>query len=79
MPEASTKIISLRGGQKNRIAIYDIKSLTSKGMLNIAAHYISSNFDNKGFPPILLATRYINGEYFFNFMQYELVDVLFLH
>lgn len=61
MPEASTKIISLRGGQKNRIAIYDIKSLTSKGMLNIAAHYISSNFDNKGFPPILLATRYING------------------
>ncbi|XP_043466665.1 GPI transamidase component PIG-T [Leptopilina heterotoma] len=61
MPEANIKTTSLRGGQKNTFAIYDIKSFTSKGMFNIAAHYTSPNFDNKGFLPILLATRYING------------------
>lgn len=65
MPEANMRTTSLRGGQKNTFAIYDIKSFTSKGMFNIAAHYTTPNFDNKGFLPILLATRYINGKLLF--------------
>ena len=61
MPEPDSKLSSLRGGQQNMIAIYNIRSHASNGMFNIAAFYSSPNFDTKGFVPILLASRYITG------------------
>ena len=66
-PEPNAKVSSLRGGQKNLIAVYDIKSYTSKGIFNIANYYNSPNFDTKGFVPILLASRYIIGKSFLQF------------
>ncbi|XP_033221022.1 GPI transamidase component PIG-T [Belonocnema kinseyi] len=60
-PEPNAKVSSLRGGQKNMIGVYDIKSYTSKGIFNVASYYNSPNFDTKGFVPILLASRYIIG------------------
>ncbi|KAL6418579.1 hypothetical protein ACFW04_011997 [Cataglyphis niger] len=59
-PLPSAKIISLRGGQQNDIAVYDIRTHSSRGIFNIAAMYnMPTNTIN--YPSILYANRYIIG------------------
>ncbi|XP_072758033.1 GPI transamidase component PIG-T [Anoplolepis gracilipes] len=59
-PPPSTRIISLRGGQQNEIAVYDIRTHSSKGIFNIAAMY-NMPINTINYPSILYANRYIIG------------------
>ncbi|XP_020296984.1 GPI transamidase component PIG-T [Pseudomyrmex gracilis] len=59
-PPPSTKVVSLRGGQQNKIAVYDIRTHSSKGIFNIAAVY-STKTSTIIYPSILYANRYIIG------------------
>lgn len=61
MPPPSTRIISLRGGQQNEIAVYDIRTHSSRGIFNIAAMYNMPANTNINYPSILYANRYIIG------------------
>lgn len=62
-PPPSAKIISLRGGQQSKIAVYDVRNHSSAGIFNIAAkHNVPTNTLN--YPSILYANRYIIGMYF---------------
>lgn len=67
MPPPSTRIISLRGGQQNEIAVYDIRTHSSRGIFNIAAMYNMPANTNINYPSILYANRYIIGMYLFCF------------
>ncbi|CAL1680964.1 unnamed protein product [Lasius platythorax] len=59
-PPPSARIISLRGGQQSEIAVYDIRTHSSRGIFNIAAMYnMPTNTIN--YPSILYANRYIIG------------------
>lgn len=59
-PPPSSRIISLRGGQQSEIAVYDIRTHSSRGIFNIAAMYnMPTNTIN--YPSILYANRYIIG------------------
>ncbi|XP_070153224.1 GPI transamidase component PIG-T isoform X2 [Polyergus mexicanus] len=59
-PLPSARIISLRGGQQNDIAVYDIRNHSSRGIFNIAAIYnMPTNTIN--YPSVLYANRYIIG------------------
>ncbi|EFN64949.1 GPI transamidase component PIG-T [Camponotus floridanus] len=69
-PPPSAKIISLRGGQQNEIAVYDIKTHSSKGIFNIAATYNMGANTNINYPSILYANRYIIGMYAFCFEKH---------
>ncbi|XP_076676774.1 phosphatidylinositol glycan anchor biosynthesis class T isoform X1 [Andrena cerasifolii] len=60
-PPPSAKIISLRGGQQNRIAVYDIRSHSTKGMFNIGVIHKSGQKASLSYPSILFANRYIIG------------------
>lgn len=64
-PPPTATILSLRGGQQDKIAVYDNRVHTSKGIFNIAAVHkkLRTNFIN--YPSILSANRYIIGTYFF--------------
>ncbi|KAL0127943.1 hypothetical protein PUN28_003301 [Cardiocondyla obscurior] len=60
-PLPSEKVLSLRGGQQNEIAIYDIRSHSSKGIFNIAAVHSAPKSNVISYPSILYANRYIIG------------------
>lgn len=60
-PSPSAKVISLRGGQQNEIAVYDIRVHSSKGIFNIAAVHSISKSNAINYPSILYANRYIIG------------------
>lgn len=62
-PTPSAKIVSLRGGQRNEIAVYDIRAHSSKGIFNIAAVHGTSKSTALNYPSILYANRYIIGTY----------------
>lgn len=58
---ASEKVVSLRGGQMNEIAVYDVKSYSSKGMFNIGVTYNGAGKAALNYPSILYANRYVIG------------------
>ncbi|XP_032675828.1 GPI transamidase component PIG-T isoform X2 [Odontomachus brunneus] len=60
-PPPSAKILSLRGGQQNKIAVYDIRTHSSKGMFNVAAVHSTPRINSINYPSILFANRYIIG------------------
>lgn len=62
-PSPSAKILSLRGGQQNEIAVYDIRAHSSKGMFNVAAVHSTPRTNAINYPSILFANRYIIGTY----------------
>jgi len=64
MPSPSTKIVSLRGGQQNEIAVYDIRAHSSKGIFNIAAVHSALKNNAIYYPSILYANRYIIGMFY---------------
>ncbi|KAG6803558.1 GPI transamidase component PIG-T [Apis mellifera caucasica] len=61
VPPPSAKIISLRGGQLNKIAVYDIRSHSTKGIFNIGVLYNTTHTAGLNYPSILFANRYIIG------------------
>ncbi|XP_043253091.1 GPI transamidase component PIG-T [Colletes gigas] len=61
LPPPSAKITSLRGGQLNEIAIYDIRSHSAKGMFNIGVVHSTGFKASINYPSILFANRYIIG------------------
>ncbi|XP_071863656.1 phosphatidylinositol glycan anchor biosynthesis class T [Bombus fervidus] len=61
IPTPSAKIVSLRGGQINEIAVYDIRSLSSKGIFNIEVLYSTTRTVGLNYPSILYANRYVIG------------------
>ncbi|XP_068971278.1 GPI transamidase component PIG-T [Bombus flavifrons] len=61
IPPPSAKIVSLRGGQLNEIAVYDIRSLSSKGIFNIEVLYNTTRTAGLNYPSILYANRYVIG------------------
>lgn len=64
-PPPTANIVSLRGGQQNRIAVYDIRSHSTKGMFNIGVIHKSGQKASLSYPSILFANRYIIGTYRF--------------
>ena len=63
-PLPSTKVVSLRGGQQNEIAVYDIRAHSSKGIFNIAAVHSAPKNNAIHYPSILYANRYIIGMFY---------------
>ncbi|XP_060818183.1 GPI transamidase component PIG-T isoform X1 [Bombus pascuorum] len=61
VPTPSAKIVSLRGGQLNEIAVYDIRSLSSKGIFNIEVLCNTTRTAGLNYPSILYANRYVIG------------------
>lgn len=61
IPLPSAKIVSLRGGQLNEIAVYDIRSLSPKAIFNIEVVYNTTRTAGLNYPPILYANRYVIG------------------
>lgn len=61
LPPPSAKIASLRGGQLNEIAVYDIRSHSTKGMFNIGVVYNTGLKASLNYPSVLFANRYIIG------------------
>ncbi|XP_076620311.1 phosphatidylinositol glycan anchor biosynthesis class T isoform X2 [Colletes latitarsis] len=61
LPPPSAKITSLRGGQLNEIAVYDIRSHSAKGMFNIGVVHSTGFKASLNYPSILFANRYIIG------------------
>lgn len=57
----SAKVVSLRGGQMNEIAVYDIRSHSKKKMFNIGVVYNTTYKASLNYPSILYANRYILG------------------
>lgn len=60
-PTPSAKIVSLRGGQKDEFAVYDVREQTKKGIFNIAAIHSKPRTSYINYPSILSANRYIIG------------------
>lgn len=60
-PPPSAKVVSLRGGQQNEIAVYDIRAHSSRGIFNVAAVHSTPKSDTIIYPSILYANRYIIG------------------
>ncbi|XP_025991634.1 GPI transamidase component PIG-T [Solenopsis invicta] len=60
-PPPSAKVASLRGGQQNEIAIYDIRAHSSRGIFNIAAVHSAPKSNVIYYSSILYANRYIIG------------------
>ncbi|XP_033305394.1 phosphatidylinositol glycan anchor biosynthesis class T isoform X1 [Bombus vancouverensis nearcticus] len=61
IPPPSAKVVSLRGGQLNEIAVYDIRSLSLKGIFNIEVLYNTTHTAGLNYPSILYANRYVIG------------------
>ncbi|XP_033357901.1 GPI transamidase component PIG-T [Bombus vosnesenskii] len=61
IPPPSAKVVSLRGGQLNKIAVYDIRSLSLKGIFNIEVLYNTTHTAGLNYPSILYANRYVIG------------------
>ncbi|XP_043268250.1 GPI transamidase component PIG-T [Venturia canescens] len=60
-PEPSSIITSLRGGQKNRFAVYDIRDHAKRGIFNVATIHSPSKTNLITYPSILSANRYVIG------------------
>nr|XP_033342210.1 GPI transamidase component PIG-T isoform X1 [Megalopta genalis] len=60
-PQPSAKITSLRGGQRNEIAVYDIRAHSAKGIFNIGVTHNAGAKVSLNYPSILYANRYIIG------------------
>ncbi|XP_078048445.1 phosphatidylinositol glycan anchor biosynthesis class T [Augochlora pura] len=60
-PPPSAKITSLRGGQRNEIAVYDIRAHSAKGIFNIGVTHNAGAKVSLNYPSILYANRYIIG------------------
>ncbi|XP_034944073.1 GPI transamidase component PIG-T [Chelonus insularis] len=58
-PPPSSTILSIRGGQHSKIAFYDNRSFTRKGILNVAAVHNKPRATSVNYPAILSANRYI--------------------
>ncbi|XP_011301935.1 GPI transamidase component PIG-T [Fopius arisanus] len=58
-PNPSATILSLRGGQKAEVAVYDNRAFTSRGAFNVAAVHSKQRTGGVEFPSILSANRYI--------------------
>lgn len=63
-PLPSAKIVNLRGGQQNIIAVYDIRAHSSRGIFNIAALHSKPKTSIINLSSILYANRYVIGIYF---------------
>ncbi|XP_012262616.2 GPI transamidase component PIG-T [Athalia rosae] len=61
VPPPSETLISLRGGQENKIAMYDVRSHSATGMFNIAVVHTKAKVYGVQVPPMLFANRYIVG------------------
>lgn len=61
IPPPSAKVVSLRGGQLNEIAVYDIRSLSLKGIFNIEVLYNTTHTAGLNYTSILYANRYVIG------------------
>ncbi|XP_053974232.1 GPI transamidase component PIG-T [Hylaeus anthracinus] len=61
LPPPSAKITSFRGGQQNEIAVYDIRSHSTKGMFNIGVAHNTGFKASLNYPSVLFANRYIIG------------------
>lgn len=62
VPEPSETLVSLRGGQENKIAIYDVRSHSVSGMFNVAIVHTKTKVYGVEVPPVFFANRYIVGE-----------------
>lgn len=62
LPEPTETVTSLRGGQENRIAVYDVRSHSANGMFNVAAIQSKPKVYGVDIPPVLFANRYVIGE-----------------
>ncbi|XP_031832709.1 phosphatidylinositol glycan anchor biosynthesis class T [Nomia melanderi] len=60
-PAPSAKITSLRGGQLNEIAVYDIRSYSAQRIFNIEVTHTAGIKVSLNYPSILFANRYIIG------------------
>ncbi|XP_015434008.1 PREDICTED: GPI transamidase component PIG-T, partial [Dufourea novaeangliae] len=60
-PPPSANITSLRGGQVNKIAVYDIRSHSAKRMFNIGVTHKAGTKVGLNYPSIIYANRYIIG------------------
>lgn len=60
-PKPTIKLKSLRGGQENDIAVYDIRSHSAEGMFNIAVKHSTTKTAVINYPSVLYANRYIIG------------------
>lgn len=61
VPPPSAKIVSLRGGQLNELAIYDIRSHSARGIFNIGVVHRGGQKASLNYPSILFANRYVIG------------------
>ncbi|CAL7937280.1 unnamed protein product [Xylocopa violacea] len=61
VPPPSAKIVSLRGGQLNEIAVYDIRSHSAKGMFNVGVVHQTTYKASLNYPSILFTNRYVIG------------------
>ncbi|OAD62487.1 GPI transamidase component PIG-T [Eufriesea mexicana] len=61
VPSPTAKIVSLRGGQLNEIAVYDIRSHSITGIFNIGVVYNTKPTAGLNYPSVLYANRYVIG------------------
>lgn len=59
-PDATT--LSIRGGQENKFAIYDVRSKTVNDALSIGTLYTLQKTTSLNYPSILYANRYMTGK-----------------
>ena len=64
-PEPEKIKNSYRGGQENKFAIYDIKTITNKGGLSLSSFYYFQKNTGLNYPSILHSNRYIVGNFYF--------------
>lgn len=60
-PKPGDVIVSLRGGQRHEIAVYDVKKFTKNGLFSITAVHSKSRTTSINYPAILSANRYVVG------------------
>ncbi|XP_066599675.1 GPI transamidase component PIG-T [Prorops nasuta] len=61
IPLPNVTITSLRGGQQNQIAVYDVRSYSNKGIFNIGIVHGKQRTSTINYPSILSANRYLIG------------------
>ena len=61
-PKPDVTTLSLRGGQENKYAIYDVRTQTFDGALSIGTVHNTQKSASIIYPSILYANRYIIGK-----------------
>lgn len=61
IPPPTMETTSYRGGQKNKIAVYDVRSHSKDGMFTIVSVCKKKTMASVSYPSILYANRYIVG------------------